>query len=126
MFKEDFRGLYEPRLGKFVGILLFSLLTLFLGIGQAQISTASMNGTVQDNTGAVIPAAKIIATQTQTNFATETVSGQDGSFRIDSIPVGPYVLRASKDGFATYEQKGIVLRVGQIATLEVSLSVGVT
>src|ERR1700730_15753759 len=111
MVKSDFRGLIQPRPGKSVAILIFSLLTLFLGIGQAQVSTASLNGTVQDNTGAVIPGANVAVVQTQTDFKTETVSGPDGSFRISSIPVGPYVVRVKKDGFARYEQKGIVLTV---------------
>ena len=62
--------------------------------------------------------------QTQTNLTTATVSGPDGSFRIPSIPVGPYVIRVSKEGFTKYEQGGIVLTVGQVATLRVSLSVG--
>ena len=101
MIKSDFRGLIQPRPGKSVAILIFSLLTLFLGLGHAQVSTASLNGTVQDNTGAVIPGAKVAVVQTQTDFKTETVSGPDGSFRISSIPVGPYVVRVNKDGFAT-------------------------
>lgn len=52
------------------------------------------------------------------------MSGPDGSFRISSIPVGPYVVRVNKDGFASYEQKGIVLTVGQVATIQVSMTVG--
>jgi hypothetical protein len=124
MVKSDFRGLIQPRPGKSVAILIFSLLTLFLGLGHAQVSTASLNGTVQDNTGAVIPGAKVAVVQTQTDFKTETVSGPDGSFRISSIPVGPYVVRVNKDGFARYEQKGIVLTVGQVATIQVSMTVG--
>ena len=104
---------------------MFSSLTLLSGmLGRAQVSTASLNGTVQDNTGALIPGAKIAVTQTQTNFTTDTVSGPDGAFRVSSIPVGPYVIRVTKDGFADYEQSGIVLEVGQIATLQISLTVG--
>src|SRR5260370_1047650 len=122
MIKSDFRGLIQPRPGKPVAIL--SLLTLFLGLGHAQVSTASLNGTVEDNTGAVIPGAKVAVVQTQTGFKTETVSGPDGSFRISSIPVGPYVVRVNEDGFASYEQKGIVLTVGQVATIQVSMTVG--
>jgi len=124
MIKSDFRGLIQPRPGNSVAILIFSLLTLFLGLGHAQVSTASLNGTVQDNTGAVIPGANVAVVQTQTDFKTEAVSGPDGSFRISSIPVGPYVVRVNKDGFARYEQKGIVLTVGQVATIQVSMTVG--
>jgi hypothetical protein len=103
---------------------MFSLLTTLAGTGWAQVSTASLNGTVQDKTGAVVPGAKVEAVQTQTNLTTETVSGQDGSFRISSIPVGPYVIRVTKDGFEAYKQEGIVLTVGQVATLQIALTVG--
>ncbi len=100
------------------------LLLLTLPLGLAQVSTAALNGTVQDDTGAVIPGAKITVIQTETNFTTETVSASDGSFRVPSIPVGPYTIRVSKSGFSQYEQSGIVLTVGQVATIRVPLAVG--
>ena len=53
----------------------------------------------------------------RTNFKAETVSGPTGEFRISSIPVGPYVIRVTKDGFESYKQEGFVLSVGQVATL---------
>lgn len=93
---------------------------------QSQVSTATLNGTVQDSTGAVIPGAKVAATQSQTNFKTETTSRQDGTFNIPSLPVGPYVVTIAKDGFEAYTQSGIVLTVGQVATLQIRLTVGVT
>jgi hypothetical protein len=52
------------------------------------------------------------------------VSGSDGSFRVPSIPVGPYILRVSAKGFSQFEQGGIVLTVGQVATIQVTMSVG--
>jgi hypothetical protein len=91
---------------------------------RAQLSTASLNGTIQDNTGALIPDAKIVVVQNQTNFTTDTISGPDGSFKVLSIPVGPYTVRVTKDGFSNYEQTGLVLSVGQIATLPITLTVG--
>jgi hypothetical protein len=125
MSSGTLRGVVQPRSIRLIAILMFSSLTLLSGMpGRAQVSTASLNGTVQDNTGALIPGAKIVVTQTQTNFTTTTVSGPDGAFRVSSIPVGPYVTRVTKDGFADYEQSGIVLAVGQIATLQISLTVG--
>src|SRR5579859_1563187 len=124
MFNRIYWGFAGLRLARVIGVLAFSVMTLFLGIGRAQVSTASLNGTVQDNTGAVIPGAKIRAFQSETNFSTEAISGPDGSFRISSIPVGPYVVSVTKDGFATYKQEGIVLTVGQVATLQIPMTVG--
>ena len=125
MFSGILRGVVQLRSIRLIAILMFSLLTLLSGtLSRAQLSSASLNGTVQDKTGALIPDAKIVVTQTQTNFTTDTVSGPDGVFRVPSIPVGPYVIRVTKDGFDDYEQSGLVLSVGQIATLQISLTVG--
>ena len=125
MFARIFWGFAQPRLTRLIVMLMFSLLTLLSPtLGRAQLSTASLNGTVQDKTGAVISGAKITVVQTETNFTTEALSEQDGSFRILSIPVGPYTLRVAKNGFSDYRQNGIVLTVGQIATLSISLAVG--
>src|SRR5277367_5741870 len=104
MFSGILRGVVQLRLTRLAVILMFSSLTLLSGtLSWAQLSTASLNGTVQDNTAALIPGAKISVVQTQTNFTTETISGPDGEFRVSSIPVGPYVVRVTKDGFADYE-----------------------
>ena len=125
MFARMLRGFVQPRLTRLTVILMFSSLIVFSAtLGWAQLSTASLNGTIQDNTGAVISGAKIAVVQTETNFTAEAVSGADGAFRVSSLPVGPYVIRVTKDGFKDYEQTGIVLTVGQIATLQISLTVG--
>src|SRR5579871_2687061 len=125
MFTTILRGLGSFRMGKLGALVMFSALGMWFGIlGGAQVSTASLDGTVQDNSGAVIPGARIVVIQTQTNLAIETVSGPDGSFRVRSLPVGSYLVRVSKEGFSKYEQGGIVLTVGQDATLPITLAVG--
>lgn len=113
------------RVCKPIAFVILSAMGMVTGsVARAQVSTAALNGTIHDNTGALVPRAKIVAIQTRTNFTTETTTGPDGSFRVSSIPVGPYVIRVSKEGFAQYEQSGIVLTVGQEATLEITLAVG--
>lgn len=124
MYTRDLRGSIKPRSSRLIAFVMVGLLTIFLGAARAQVSTASMDGTVQDNTGALVPGAKIVAVQSETNFKAETVSGPTGAFRISSIPVGPYVIRVTKDGFESYKQEGIVLSVGQVATLQIPLTVG--
>ncbi len=125
MFTRILRSLGGLRASKLAGFAVLCVLIASVGTsGRAQVSTATLNGTVQDNTGAVIPGAKVAVVQTQTGFRTETVSGPEGSFRFSSIPVGPYVIRVSKGGFASYKQEGIVLTVGQVATIQVAMTVG--
>jgi len=118
---------FSPRsIGRLLGVALFIILLSTLGSVRifAQGSTASLDGTVKDSTGAVIPGAKVVLVQTETNLTSDTLSKPDGYFRFPSVPVGPYTLKASKDGFATYEQSGIVLAVGQAATVQIALNIG--
>jgi hypothetical protein len=105
---------------------LFALLFAALAaIGaSAQLSTASLSGTVADATGAVVPNAKIILTQTDTNFSRVTAAKADGTYHEEFLPIGPYKISVSSPGFKTLERSGIVLAVMQDATLNLTLDVG--
>ncbi len=105
---------------------MFALLVVaFLAVGaSAQLSTASLTGSVTDPTGAVIPNAKIVLTQTDTNFVRVSASKADGSYREEFLPVGPYKISVSAAGFNSIERSGIVLAVMQNATLNLTLEVG--
>lgn len=105
---------------------LFSLaVALLVGVHSgAQVSTASITGIVQDTTGAVVPGATIVATQTETNYISRTVAGKTGEFSLSNLPIGPYKLLVSSKGFARLEQKGIVLTVGQVANMQLALQIG--
>jgi hypothetical protein len=91
--------------------------------GQA-VNTAQMHGTVTDPTGASIVDAQIKATQTATGMVRNTVSGPDGSFTLSNLPVGPYLLEVTAQGFQTYRRDGIVLQVSENPKVDVSLKVG--
>ena len=87
-------------------------------------STASIAGTVKDASGAVVPAAQVVITQTDTGFSQSKESANDGTFVFPILPVGPYRLEVKKEGFSTYLQTGIVLTVNQAANLSVTLKLG--
>jgi hypothetical protein len=52
--------------------------------------TAQINGTVKDQTGAVLPGAEITATQTETGIARNTIANEAGLFALPNLAVGPY------------------------------------
>lgn len=106
--------------------VLFALLIAVLAVvgAQAQLSTASLSGTITDSTGAVIPNAKITMTQTDTNFVRISTSKGDGTFHEEFLPVGPYKVSVSADGFKTLQRSGVVLSVMQSATLDMVLEIG--
>jgi hypothetical protein len=88
------------------------------------ISTSQVSGTVQDASGAAIPAAQVVLRQTETGQSRATVSATDGSFILPNLPIGPYRMEVSKDGFATYVQTGLVLNVNTNPIINATLKIG--
>ncbi len=86
--------------------------------------TASLRGTVTDQSGGVITAASLTLTNTQTNVSRNTKSGTDGSYLFDLVLVGTYKVTVAKSGFATFVQTGIVLELNQFGRLDIALKVG--
>ncbi|MCS6804771.1 MAG: TonB-dependent receptor [Acidobacteriota bacterium] len=87
----------------------------------AQVATASINGTVLDQTGAVVPDARITVKNVRTGLERSTVTNQDGFFAVTSLPVGEYEVSIERDGFATLKRSELRLTVGQVLTLDVVL-----
>ena len=91
---------------------------------RAQLSTATMYGTVTDPLGAAVPNATVTMVQTDTNLTRITKTKSDGSYREEFLPVGPYKVTVSAPGFKTLQRTGIVLAVMQNAELSLVLEVG--
>jgi hypothetical protein len=110
------------------GLLFWCLaafpLVLLLRTASAQVSTASIVGTIQDSTGAAVSGATITVTQVETQTGRTVTSGGDGSYTIPLLPVGAYSLKVSAAGFADLAQTGIVLTVGQAANFPIILRPG--
>lgn len=106
--------------------MLFVLLfTACFAVGaSAQLSTASMFGTVTDPSGASIPGATVTITQTDTNTVRTVQTNGEGAYRADFLPVGPYKVNVVAKGFKTYEQSGITLTVTENAQLDFPLVTG--
>jgi len=103
-------------------------LTLLFALGGvslwAQVSLSQIQGTILDASGAAIPGATVKATNTGTGIVRTVTSGADGNYVLPDLPVGPYRLDVTKEGFATQAQTGIVLQVATNPTINVSLKVG--
>jgi hypothetical protein len=89
----------------------------------AQTVTATLQGQVLDSSGGGIPKAKVSAANEATGFSRSTVSSDAGEYEFPAIPVGHYKVSAQTAGFKT-EEKELTLQVGQVATLNFTLSVG--
>ena len=102
---------------------LCSIVTCAATWAQA-VSTAQISGTVRDSAGLAVPGAVIKAMQTATGAERTVTSSTDGGYVLPNLPVGPYRLEVSKEGFAHYVQSGIVLQVDSNPTVDATLKVG--
>lgn len=100
------------------------VILLAAGTVLAQSDLASITGTVTDTSGAVVPGASISAINIQTNSAMNTTTNELGIFRVLNLPIGEYKVVVSKQGFGSYERKGVYLQIKQVAELNVQLKVG--
>ncbi len=102
-------------------------LVLFLAAGAAGLraqDTASLRGTITDQSGGVIVGAKIKLTNTSTNVSRNATSGNDGGYLFTTVPVGPYSLTVTHPSFQTTIQAGIVLQLNQNGRVDVSMKLG--
>lgn len=90
---------------------------------QGGVANAQLNGTVTDQSGGAVAGAMITVRNTTTNISYSATSNDRGFYAIANLPPGNYELNASFTGFANFKQTGIVLEVGQVATINVGLQV---
>jgi hypothetical protein len=101
-------------------VLSFVLLT---GAAWAQ-ATGGISGTVRDQSGGVLPGVTVTATHTGTGATRTTVSNESGAYSLPNLPLGPYRIEATLQGFNTFTQTGIVLQVNSNPVVNPTLGVG--
>ncbi len=107
-------------------LLLLAGLLLSAGAGFAQTVGASLQGTIADPSGAVVPKAQVEVRNAGTGASSSLISDEAGRYRVPLLPPGEYELRISARGFQTVVRKGIHLAVGQDAVLDIILELGRT
>jgi hypothetical protein len=92
------------------------------GAAYAQSTSATVQGVVTDNQGAVLPGVIVTVTNADTGLARDVVSTDAGFYRIAALPPGTYTVAATLEGFAAYNRTGLLLTVGQTATIDIPLA----
>lgn len=100
------------------------LLLVFPICSLAQTSTATINGSVRDVSGSVVPGASLVLRNTGTSVESRAESNEAGVYVFLNIIPGPYTLEISKAGFRTNKLSQFTLAVNQTATLDITLEVG--
>ena len=103
-------------------LLIAALLAAAYALGQA--GRAELSGSIQDPTGLPVSNATIQAEDRGTTARFTTHSDQRGMYHLLGLPPGQYVFSVEQNGFRTYRQSGITLRVGDHTALDVMLEVG--
>src|SRR5258705_2712455 len=104
--------------------LVALMLVLATAVASAQLSTAELSGRVTDPSGAVLPGVTVTMTQTATRATRTAVTDADGAYVLSNLPTGPYQLEVSLQGFRSYVQNGMELKVGATPTINVPVELG--
>lgn len=104
-------------------VLLLCLIVTFAGTPLAQ-TNATLDGSVHDASGAVVPNADLILTNKETGLERKTKTDTNGNFTFAELPIGSYRLQCQAKGFRTLTYSQIVLRLGDTLRLNLSLTVG--
>jgi len=105
-------------------IMSLSVMLLIARQGCAQSDRASIAGTIKDPSGAVIPGVEVVVTQANTSIQKSSITNALGSYTLLNLPIGPYTLTCSKDGFLRYERFGVKLAINQVAEIDIALTLG--
>ncbi|HMQ02659.1 MAG TPA: TonB-dependent receptor [Pyrinomonadaceae bacterium] len=110
---------------KFLYALAFVLAVVLVPIQiGAQVTTADINGVVEDSAGKVIPGATVTVTNLATNFSRSTSTGSGGAFSIPNLRPGRYNVTVEAQGFSRSVVRDVELNVGANRSLRVELKAG--
>jgi carboxypeptidase family protein/TonB-dependent receptor-like protein len=92
----------------------------------AQVTGATLSGTVTDASGGVIAGAQISVRNTATGITKDATADSAGFYTVPNLPAGPYEVKVTAKGFSTTVQSSITLAVGAQQTLNIPMKVGET
>ena len=108
---------------KLIAVLAVSLVT-FLPLSFAQKTTGDIDGTVTDQSGAVLPGCALTLTNQATGGVRKNTSNAQGNFSFLNLPVGTYTITATKEGFKALAQKDVAVHVATVTTPTLALEIG--
>jgi hypothetical protein len=106
---------------------LSAFFLLFIMAGKtihSQVTSAAIHGTITDASGAVVPDAKITATNTATGISTVTTANKSGYYEIPALQIGPYQLVVESSNFQKFTATGIQLSANANLEINAKLSIG--
>lgn len=94
------------------------------GFISAQAVNGTIVGTVTDSTGAIVPSARVIVTEVNTNISRSAKTDANGYYSFPTLPPGTYRVRVEKQGFASAERNSVPLSVNTTVRVNLQLQPG--
>ena len=112
------------RMKKLLGLVVLMFVAATLSFGQAiSVNGGSIQGTITDSSGAVLPNASIVIKATDTGFTKTLTTDSAGYYSIGPLNPGPYSVTVTETGFQTLVTKTVV-RTGTVTSGNFKLTVG--
>ena len=92
-------------------------------LAQTRATSADLTGVVTDESGAVVPGARITVTSLETNLERVALSGAEGRFDVPALPPGPYRVQLELSNFATEVLERVELPLGALVDVAVVLKI---
>ncbi|HLJ72989.1 MAG TPA: TonB-dependent receptor, partial [Thermoanaerobaculia bacterium] len=105
-------------------IVLFILAIPFALFAQGRSTAADVQGTIRDQTGAVLPGVTVAATNAATNQSRTAVTDRNGHYYIGALQPGLYTITTDLSGYVPNARKGVRLQLGQFVELDFALRRG--
>src|SRR6201987_5925100 len=105
-----------------IACLVYVLVASPAARAQGVGASGTINGTVVDPTGAVVPKALVVAVETDRGILHSTETDPNGFYRLTGLPPTTYDVTARATGFETMQQKGLEVSVGSIAVIDFHLT----
>jgi hypothetical protein len=115
------------RFARFVKVLVFLTMMAVALSGVAllgQETTAGLQGTVKDGSGAVVANAHVVVRGTTLAGDKALDTDSSGYYRFANLPPGLYNIQISAKGFKTVKREGLTLEVGHLPTIDITLEIG--
>jgi hypothetical protein len=109
---------------KILGIIC--ALAMGCAVGWADISRGSIRGTVTDPQGAVVPAVRIVITNTDAGVQQTARTNSAGFYFVPELVPGPYKVHFEMSGFVPVDIDGVEVKSNEVATVDTESKVGAT